>query len=45
VTKYNWDGQILRKTKLELEPKLEQKLRQQQNQFFFSENSEGFIQP
>jgi hypothetical protein len=34
VTKYNWDGQILRKTKLELEPKLEQKLRQQQNQFF-----------
>jgi len=34
VTKYSWDGQILRKTKLELEPKLEQKLRQQQNQFF-----------
>jgi hypothetical protein len=34
VTKYSWDGQILRKTKLELELKLEQKLRQQQNQFF-----------
>ena len=40
MTEYSWDGQILHKTKSELKPKLEQKfvlqnkLQQQQNQFF-----------
>jgi uncharacterized protein YeeX (DUF496 family) len=34
VTKYSWDGQILHKTKSESGPKLEKKLRQQQNRVF-----------
>ena len=45
VTEYNWDDQILHETKSESKPKLEQKQLWQQQNHFFSANSEEFIQP
>jgi hypothetical protein len=45
VIEYSWDGQILHETKSKSKPKLEQKIATAAESVFFSENSEGFIQP